>query len=111
MNTIEVTYLHEAQDFMFSIDEAASKKLAYNIGKVCLGIKDKDIFSKLGDTDIWEFRALHNGMCYRLFSFWDTNANSLIIATHGIVKKSQKTPKQEIVKAEAIRFEYMNQHK
>ena len=33
---------------------------------------------------------------------------TLTIATHGIVKKSQKTPAKEIEKAEAIRQEYFN---
>jgi phage-related protein len=30
----------------------------------------------------------------------------LVVATHGIVKKSQKTPKSDIVKAEGIRKQY-----
>jgi len=30
------------------------------------------------------------------------------VATHGIVKKTQKTPKKEIEKAEALRKEYFN---
>lgn len=34
--------------------------------------------------------------------------NKNIIATHGIVKKTQKTPKKEIEKAKNIRKEYFN---
>ena len=48
-------------------------------------------------------------MSYRLFSFWDTETETLIIATHGIVKKTQKTPAKEIAKAEEIRREYFEQ--
>ncbi len=70
--------------------------------------KDKNIFKKLTGTKIWEFRALHDGNCYRLLSFWDTRNETLIVATHGIVKKSQKTPKKEIAKAEALRKEYFD---
>ena len=33
---------------------------------------------------------------------------TLVIATHGIVKKTQKTPLKEITKAEEIRKEYFN---
>lgn len=33
---------------------------------------------------------------------------ALVIATHGIIKKMQKTPKKEIEKAENIRKEYFN---
>ena len=108
---IDVKYLPEAIEFMLSIDKAASKKLAYNVTKVCMGIKDKEIFKKLEGSDIWEFRALHSGNCYRLLSFWDTRSETLIVATHGIVKKSQKTPKKEIAKAEAIRKDYFDDNK
>ena len=67
---------------------------------------DKELFKKLENSEIWEFRTLFNGSCYRLFSFWDTKTETLIIATHGIVKKSQKTPSKEIRKAEEIRKKY-----
>lgn len=49
-----------------------------------------------------------NGTCYRLFAFWDTEIEALIVATHGIVKKTQKTPKREIEKAEKLMKEYFN---
>ena len=61
---------------------------------------------KLENSEIWEFRTLFNGNCYRLFSFWDTETGTLIVATHGIVKKTQKTPQKEIAKAEEIRQQY-----
>lgn len=38
--------------------------------------------------------------------FLDTEECALVIATHGIVKKTQKTPAKEIAKAEKIRKEY-----
>ena len=69
---------------------------------------DKDLFKKLENSEIWEFRTLFNGTCYRLFAFWDTKIEALVVATHGIVKKTQKTPKKEIEKAERIRQEYFN---
>ena len=36
---------------------------------------------------------------------------TLVVAMHGIVKKTQKTPKKEIIKAEKIRQEYFNDKK
>ena len=57
-------------------------------------------------TDIREFRTLYNGICYRLFSFWDTDTDTMVVATHGIVKKTMKTPVKEIAKAEEIRKVY-----
>lgn len=69
---LKVIYLPEAYEFMLNINSAASEKLAYNVRKVRMGIKDKNMFKKLTGTEIWEFRALHDGNCYRLLSFWDT---------------------------------------
>ncbi len=70
---------------------------------------DKELFKKLESTEIWELRTLFNRMCYRLFAFWDTEEQTLVVATHGIVKKTQKTPRKEIAKAEQIRQEYLNE--
>ena len=44
--------------------------------------------------------------CLSLVCFWDKDKETLVIATHGIIKKTQKTPSKEIAKAEAIRREY-----
>ncbi len=46
-------------------------------------------------------------MKQRLLTFWDVKKNSLVICTHGINKKTQKTPKKEIDKAEEIRKRYL----
>ena len=82
------------------------QKITYNYKKIEHGIVDKELFKKLENSEIWEFRTLFNGNCYRLFSFWDTETGTLIVATHGIVKKTQKTPQKEIAKAEEIRQQY-----
>lgn len=101
----DVVYLKEAISFLLSVPEKAQDKIAYNIEK-CMYHADNELFKKLGDTEIWEFRTLYNGTCYRLFAFWDTEERALVIATHGIVKKTRKTPAKEMAKAEAIRNEY-----
>jgi phage-related protein len=36
---------------------------------------------------------------------------TLVIATHGFIKKTQKIPPKEIAKAEAMRKEYFNDKK
>lgn len=70
------------------------------------GERNKELFKKLENSEIWEFRTLYNGIAYRLFAFWDTDINTLVVATHGIIKKTQKTPKKEIARAEAIMKQY-----
>ena len=100
--------LQEAEDFINSLAPAVIRKIFYNIDKVAGGVKDPELFKKLGDTDIWEFRTLWMGMAYRLFAFWDKDGETLVVATHGLVKKTQKTPKSEIKRAQAIRKEYFD---
>jgi phage-related protein len=108
---INVMLLGEAIDFVLSLPEKARKKVTYNLLRVEMGEIDKDLFKKLGDTGIWEFRTLFNGICYRLFAFWDTEEGALVVATHGIVKKTQKTPAKEIGKAERVRKEWFENKK
>ena len=105
---IKITFMDMARKFVASLPEKVQKKITYNLLKVEGGEIDKELFKKLGNSEIWEFRTLFNGMCYRLFAFWDTEIEALVIATHGMVKKTQKTPKKEIEKAERIRQEYFN---
>ena len=96
----------EAQNFIESLPQAVSYKIFYNIKRVVGGERNKELFKKLENTEIWEFRTLYNKVAYRLFAFWDNDEETLVIATHGIIKKTQKTPRKEIVKAETIRKEY-----
>lgn len=103
---IKVVLLDEALAFVRSLPIKVQEKIVYNYKKIENGLMDKELFKKISDSEIWEFRNLYNGNCYRLFSFWDTETETFIIATHGIVKKSQKTPPKEIATAEKIREEY-----
>ncbi|RGY19104.1 type II toxin-antitoxin system RelE/ParE family toxin [Bacteroides thetaiotaomicron] len=101
----------EADAFLDTLRQDVKDKIVYNVDKVANGYMDKDLFKKLDGTDIWEFRTLYKGIQYRLLAFWDTDAETLVIATHGFVKKTQKTPSKEINKAEAIRKLYFNSKK
>jgi phage-related protein len=105
----EVVFLPEAVKFMDDIEYMAREKMYYNIRKA-QQINDNQILKKLNEN-IWEFRCINQNICYRLFAFWDKkdNKNTLIIATHGMIKKSQKTPAHEIDKAQQIRKKYLQQ--
>lgn len=111
INKLKVVLTEEAQAFLNAQPLKAQQKIYYNIFKVEEGVMKVDIFKKLANTDIWEFRTLYNGTCYRLFSFWDTEEKTIVIATHGMIKKTQKTPLKEIAKAEEIRKEYFKNKK
>ena len=96
----------EAIEFMSKIDIKAKKKIYYNLDKAKLE-NDPKLFKKLTD-DIWEFRTLYQGIQYRLFAFWDKTDKSetLVLSTHGMIKKVSKVPKAQIEKALKIRTEY-----
>ena len=107
----KVKFLEEASEFLDNIDEKAREKIIYNIRKAQV-INDKSLFKKLsGET--WEFRTLFNRTYYRLFAFWDKldRTDTIVISTHGIIKKTDKTPKKEIEKAERLRLQYFKQKK
>ena len=102
----KVDFLGEAIDFMESLDEKAREKIYYNARKAQL-INNPELFKKLNEF-IWEFRTKYNKNYYRLLAFWDKSDNkeTLVIATHGFIKKTPKTPDKEIKKAEEIRKQY-----
>jgi len=63
-------------------------------------------FKKLiGSDDIWECRITFSSNIYRIFCFFDNG--SIIILTHGIIKKTQKIPLGEITKAEEYKKDYL----
>lgn len=108
---ITIILSDEAKAFIKLQPIKAQQKIYYNIFKVEGGVMDKELFKKLENSEIWELRTLFNGICYRLFAFWDNEIKALVMVTHGIVKKTQKTPKKEIEKAERIMQEYFNDKK
>ena len=73
---------------------------------------DSKFFKKL-TSEIWEFRTLYSGIQYRLLAFWarEDKIETLVIATHGIIKKTSKVDKKEIDKAYKIRANYLKNKK
>lgn len=103
----DIKLLPEAVDFLDSLDEKSRDKVLYNLKKAQF-VVDNELLKKLNET-IWEFRTIYKGNSYRLFAFWDKidGQQALVISTHGINKKSQKTPSKEISQAEEIRKQYL----
>lgn len=105
----KVQFLQEAADFLESVDSKTREKIIYNIRKAQV-ISDSELFKKL-NNEIWEFRTLSNRQYIRLFAFWDktNNTETVVISTHGIVKKTGKTPKADLEKAEKLRMAYFKE--
>ncbi len=106
MNKFEIFFLSEAREFLKLLDDKTQLKVILNIDKSKVK-NDNTLFKKL-NNEIWEFRTLYNIKQIRIFAFWDKTDEfeKLVLATHGIIKKTDKTPPKEIQKAESIRKLY-----
>lgn len=104
-----VIFLEWAKDFLDSLDDKTRKKVIYNVWK-SRNINDPELFKKL-KGNIWEFRTKFLTKHIRLLAFWDKSENTktIVVATHGFFKKTQKTPKSEIERAEKIREQYFKE--
>ena len=94
-----VILYREAHEFLARLDDKTRRKIYQTFDRASL-LLDAEVFKKLADTDIWEFRIYYNKKKYRILAFWDKTKeiDILVIATHGFVKKTQKTPQKKLTK-------------
>src|SRR5690554_5738542 len=106
MRCFETEFLEEAKKFLKTLQPKTVKKVFYNID-LAEQTNDPKLFKRL-KKEIWEFRTKYAGLQIRLLAFWDKtdNKETLVIATHGFVKKSDKVPKKEIERAVRLKEEY-----
>ena len=108
MRYFETRFLEEANEFVAELDPKTIKKIIYNID-LAEQTNDPKLFKKL-QNDIWELRTKFGGLQIRLLAFWDksNSKETLVIATHGFIKKVDKVPVNEIGRAERLRDKYFN---
>lgn len=108
MRYFETKFLDEADQFISGLDSKTIKKIFYNID-LAEQTNDPSLFKKL-QNDIWEFRTKFAGLQIRLLAFWDKtdNKETLVIATHGFIKKFDKVPSNEIERAARLKDKYFN---
>ena len=87
----KVKLSNEAQEFLDGLPNKVREKIISNIRKSTF-VLDPDLFKKLDDTDIWEFRTFYNKTKYRLLAFWDKDdkINTLVIANMGLSRKPKR---------------------
>ncbi len=105
---IRTIFLEEANEFIAKLDTKAARKIFYNVD-LAEQTNDPRLFKKLRD-EIWELRTRHGNNKIRLLAFWDKtdNMNTLVVATHGFIKKVDKVPDNEIERAKNIRKKYFD---
>lgn len=110
---IRVELLKEAEDYFLKLNEKIQAKFLKSFDKTELGIKGP-WFEKLTSKDgIFEFRERDQDKFYRIFAFWtnESETKTLILCTHGLDKKTNKTPKSDIERAVKIKHEYLKDKK
>jgi len=107
---IEVIFLKPAEEFIAKLDKKSRNKLFKAMRKTQERIHGHWFKKLKGTNGIYEFRVDEDSKFYRLFTFWDKEGKTetLIVGTHGIAKKTNKTPANEIQKAERLKQEYFD---
>jgi len=107
----DVLFLEDARQFLLCLNDKTRAKILYNIDKSKV-LNDPKLFKKLTDN-IWEFRTKYNGLQYRLLAFWDKTEKfeTLVVSTHGFIKKVDKVSLTEINRADQLRQLYFDQKK
>lgn len=107
---VDIILLKEAEEYFNKLPQKIKDKFAVAFFKTKNRYKG-DWFEKLnGSEGIFEFRRRDQNKFYRIFAFWDSEGDNetLIVGTHGLDKKTNKTPNKEIKKAEKIKKDYFS---
>ena len=109
MENFEVIFLDDAVDFLRTLEMEVQEKVLENI-RVSRFTRDPRLFKKL-NTNIWEFRTRYGSKQIRFLAFWDkrNSVKTLVVATHGFVKKTEKIKSNDLIKAERLRKEYFTE--
>jgi phage-related protein len=107
----KTVFLEEVDKFIKNIHPQIARKIFYNVD-LAEQTNDPRLLKKIRD-EIWEFRVRQDNIQIRLLAFWDKrdNKNTLILVTHGLIKKGEKVPGTEIDRAKKIRSRYFESNK
>ena len=99
------------KDFLDSLPGKVAQKVLW----VLMVAEELDVlhatyFKKLvGTDDIWECRVQFSSNDYRILCFHV--GGSVLVLTHGFMKKTRKTPSKEIDRAETCKADYLRRHR
>lgn len=94
------------KDFILGLDRKMRAKVMKELKMLSLnGTELREPYSKLLDDGIFELRAKSGSDITRVLYFFFVGRK--IILTNGFVKKSQKTPPEELDRAKRYRSDYL----
>jgi phage-related protein len=101
-------YENHFWDFYNAQPKKVQDKIDHSIGLVrSLRVVPKNFFDHMTGTDgLWEIKAKLGSNIFRVFCCFDEG--NLVILFSGFQKKTQKTPKKELEKAERLKKEYFD---
>lgn len=97
---------HHFQDFYLDQNDKVREKIGYvfRVIKTVGKIPEKFLKHIEGTDGLFEIRIEVGSNIYRVFCCFDKG--NLVVLFNGFQKKTQKTPRQEIEKAEKLKNEY-----
>ena len=103
---MEVNFAKQAAEFLQKVNLKHRVKIIENIELAKINI-NSNLLKKI-TNEIWEFRTRVQGTQYRILCFWDKRdkEKTIIICSNGFIKKTNKTPLNEIAKASKIQKQY-----
>ena len=106
-----IAYKNYFLDFYENQTDSVQKKIEWTLNLIQITQKVPEKYFKHleGTKDLYEIRVEVSGNIYRIFSFFDKG--NLVVLGNAFQKKTQKTPKQELIKANKIMEEYQNENK
>jgi phage-related protein len=98
-------------EFYLEQDEKVKEKIKYVLELIKQVEKVPEKFLKhiTGTNGLYEIRIEYQSNIYRIFCCFDKGR--LVVLFNGFQKKTQKTPNNEISKAQNLMKEYFNQNK
>lgn len=106
-----VLYEDYYSDFYKTLDTKTRKKINYVFGLIMYQdtISDKFLKYMQGTDGLYKIRIRSGNNIYRIFCCFDEG--KLIVLFNGFQKKTQKTPKKEIERAEQLKTAYFETKK
>jgi phage-related protein len=94
------------EEFYYHQEDKVKKKILWTLKVIeeLEQIPDKYVKFIQNSSGIYEIRVQVGNNIFRIFCFFDID--NLVVIGHGFQKKTQKTPRQEIKKAEKIKTDY-----
>ena len=104
-----IAYKNYFLDFYENLPENVQSKIEWTLQliRVTRQVPEKYFKHIEGTRGLYEVRVEIGSNIYRIFSFFEKG--NLVILGNGFQKKTQKTPKQEIIKALKIMEEYQDE--